>query len=117
MNMIIFKILLSIVSGICLGLYLKNIAFFIYIAIAIIGVILISSEKYRKYFSMPNIFVFVFSIVIFLCTYYVDNKYENLYSQVDECYGIGEIVSFAEEKTYTNKYIIKIKSIRRFEQI
>lgn len=116
MNIIILKILLSIISGIILGLYLKNIAFLVYIAIVVIYIFLINNTKRMK-FNKIDIFVLMCSIAIFVATCFVDYKFDNLYNEIDECYGIGEIVSFAEEKTYTNKYIIKIKSLRKFKQI
>lgn len=38
-------------------------------------------------------------------------KYETLYSEDVQYTGIAEVVSFAEEKNHTDKYIIKIKSL------
>lgn len=108
MNIFILKFLLSIIIGICLGLYFKNIALFVYILIFIIFL-----ANYKKtYFKLKkNILFIVFIIIIFLFVNYFDNKFENLYKENIDIYGVGEIISFAEEKEYKNKYIIKIKEI------
>ncbi len=105
MNIIILKFLLCILSGICLGLYLKNIALFIYIIIFIIYFLL----NHKK--SFVDFLFIIFSIVIFLITIYVDNRYETLYQENVSISGVGEIISFKEEKEYKDKYIIKIKQI------
>lgn len=108
MNIFILKFLLSIIVGICLGLYFKNIALFVYI---LIFIILLANYK-KTYFKLKkNILFIVFSIIIFLFVNYFDNKFENLYKENIDIYGVGEIISFAEEKEYKNKYIIKIKKI------
>lgn len=103
MNKMILKILLGVLGGISLGLYFQNIALFVYSFIAIFYVILKN--------NLQDILIFTFSILIFLCASFVDTKFENLYKEDEKFSGIGEIVSFAEEKNYKNKYIIKIKQI------
>ena len=105
MNIFILKFLLSIIIGICLGLYLKNIALFIYLLIIIIFLIL----NYKKnYFN--SLFI-IFSIIIFFIVSYTDKKYETLYKENINISGIGEIISFGEEKEYKTKYIIKIEEV------
>ena len=97
--------MLSIIIGICLGLYLKNIALFIYLLIIIIFLIL----NYKKnYFN--SLFI-IFSIIIFFIVSYTDKKYETLYKENINISGIGEIISFGEEKEYKTKYIIKIEEV------
>ena len=119
MNILMLKILLSIISGICLGLYLRNVALFVYILVVIVYVISINNMNLKNRFNLKlnlkNIYILLFSIIIFISTCFIDNKYNNLYDEINECYGIGKIVSFAEEKDYTDKYIIKIETIRRFK--
>ena len=105
MNIFILKFLLSIIIGICLGLYLKNIALFIYLLIIIIFLIL----NYKKNYF--NFLFIIFSIIIFFIVSYTDKKYETLYKENTNISGIGEIISFGEEKEYKTKYIIKIKEI------
>lgn len=95
---IMFKILLSVISGICLGLYYKNIALFIFVFI-----ILISFK------NKNNLIFVVIALIVFLVTFNIDKKYETSFENKEICYGIGEIISFAEEKNYTNKYIINLK--------
>ena len=97
--------MLSIIIGICLGLYLKNIALFIYLLIIIIFLIL----NYKKnYFN--SLFI-IFSIIIFFIVSYTNKKYETLYKENINISGIGEIISFGEEKEYKTKYIIKIEEV------
>ncbi len=104
MNIFILKFLLSIIIGICLGLYLKNIALFVYILIIIIFLV---NHKKNNF----NILFIIFSVIICFIASYSDEKYENLYNENITVSGVGEIISFAEEKEYKNKYIIKIKEI------
>ena len=108
MNIFILKFLLSIIVGICLGLYFKNIALFVYI---LIFIILLANYKKTDFKLKENILFILFSVIIFLFVNFFDNKFENLYKENIDIYGVGEIISFAEEKEYTNKYIIKIKEI------
>ncbi len=112
MNIFILKFLLSIIIGICLGLYLKNIALFVYILICIIYFLVNYKKKdFKLKEQYKNILFILFTLIIFLIVYYFDDKFETLYKEDINIYGIGEIISFAEEKEYKNKYIIKIKKI------
>lgn len=117
MNIIILKILLSQIIGIILGLYFKDIALFVYFLIIILYFIFnlkkflkLKFVFFKKIFIRDLIF-FVLSFLIFSLTFFADKKYENLYNENIKISGIGEIVSFAEEKEYRNKYIIKIYEI------
>ena len=111
MNLLILEILLSIILGIILGLYFKNIALFIFILV----IFLYFAVKLKKDFKIIDrkIFLIFLSIIIFIFVCIKEEKYNNLYKENINLTGIGEIVSFAEEKEYKNKYIIKIKQINK----
>lgn len=111
MNLLILEILLSIILGIILGLYFKNIALFIFILV----IFLYFAVKLKKDFKIIDrkIFLIFLSIIIFIFVCIKEEKYNNLYKENINLSGIGEIVSFAEEKEYKNKYILKIKQINK----
>lgn len=111
MNLLILEILLSIILGIILGLYFKNIALFIFILV----IFLYFAVKLKKDFKIIDrkIFLIFLSIIIFIFVCIKEEKYNNLYKENINLSGIGEIVSFVEEKEYKNKYIIKIKQINK----
>lgn len=109
MNIFILKILLSQIIGIILGLYFKNIALFVYILLIISYLIFIHKKLIK--FKKEDIFLIVLSVIIFISSSFTDEKYETLYAENINISGIGEIVSFAEETEYKNRYIIKINQI------
>lgn len=57
--------------------------------------------------------VLIISNLLYFRIDYLDNKFENLYLNLEEFDAIAEIVSSVEEKEYTNKYIVKILSINK----
>lgn len=91
------------------GLYIKNIALFIFI-----NSILVFILKLRFKIKLKLIFVvLIISNLLYFRIDYLDNKFENLYLNLEEFDAIAEIVSSVEEKEYTNKYIVKILSINK----
>ena len=112
MNLSIIIITFSIILGICLGLYLKNIALFIFLIE--IFIIFIKLKKINKSSSFILIIVTIVSIIFYINTIFNNYKYENLYKNIDECKAIVEVVSLKEEKEYINKYIVKLKEISLF---
>jgi len=109
LNLSIIIITFSIILGICLGLYLKNIALFIFLIE--IFIIFIKLKKINKSSSFILIIVTIVSIIFYINTIFNNYKYENLYKNIDECKAIVEVVSLKEEKEYINKYIVKLKEI------
>ncbi len=95
-----FLFTLHLILGICLGLYFKNIAIFVFIAIAIIYIL-----KFQKY---KLVYIcFIISVLIYIHVLDAETKYEKLFPQDFKINGVCEVISFAEEKEYTNKYIVK----------
>lgn len=119
--MIIFS--LNIILGIVLGLYLKSIALLFFIVYLILlfnlkNLLKIFTKKdengLKEFFLRFNKIIKIGVIICFFTTIFVvfiDYKYENLYSELSDCVGVAEVVSFKEEKEYKNKYIFKIKYI------
>lgn len=109
------------ILGICLGLYFKNIALFVLI---IYFFILLKFESLVKNFSSIKnfnnynlkfrkllIIGYVICILFVLITIKNDYNYESLYESNFECKAILKVISFKEEKNYTNRYLVKVKSI------
>lgn len=89
------------------GLYIKNIALFIFV-----NCILISILKLKFKIKLKLIFVvFIISNLLYFRMCYIEYKFENLYLKVEESNFIAEIISFVEEREYSNKYVVKILNI------
>ena len=86
------------------GLYFKNIALFIFFNIIIL---LILKKKY-KINNLKTIFIILIIIFLYSRILYLEYRFQNLYSKINNEEFIGEIVSIKEEKEYINSYIIKI---------
>ena len=107
-NIKLLKIIISILFGICLGLYF-NIALFICFFIIVIGII--------KYFKLYIKYI-ILSILIFVIIILGEQKYKKIYDNINEldtnftC--ICRVISNVEEKEYTNKYIVRIEESSSF---
>ena len=104
MNM--FFITANLICGICLGLYLNDIAF-VFIIIYLLFAILFCYKK-------NNIFIigFMIFLVFYFSSYKTYQKYENLFKDGDNVSGTLKVISFKDEKNYKNKYIVKFKKYK-----
>ena len=92
------------IIGILWGLYLK---FSIVPLLFILIILCIIKKKYSKLIIILTITILISNIQV----NYLNNKYENLYSDEEEYIIIGTIVSEPQEKEYKNVYKIKVESI------
>ncbi len=99
----IIFITLSLILGICLGLYLNNIALFVFI-IYILFIIF-----FKKKILIISFIICLFS---YFYSYKIDVNYESLFQNGEELAGTLKVVSFKEETTYKNKYIVKFKNYK-----
>ena len=90
------------IIGIIWGLYIKNIALFIFVILLLIYL--------RK---KLNIKIICIIIMIFFCIYSFlnENSYETLFNDIEEEEFVVEIISNVERKEYKNKYICKIVNL------
>ncbi len=130
----IVVITVGYIIGILMGLYCKISIVLIYFIILVIYSIiklykikkpsikpnklkLLSIKRYKRYVKLiitKNVIVvfFISSIVSNLLVIVLNNKYDNLYNNIEnEAKIIGTICSNKEEKEYRNKYKIKIETI------
>jgi competence protein ComEC len=56
---------------------------------------------------------FFICLMFFVKTKISSSKYETLYEGVENVSAIAKVISYAEEKDYTNKYIVKIEDLSR----
>lgn len=96
------------ILGILWGLYIQiSIVPFIFILLV---VLFLKKGKIIKY---KNILILI--ILIFICasvkTLYLNNKYNTLYNNIEECKVIATVVSEPQEKEYKYVYKIKVESI------
>lgn len=100
MNMIFITI--NVIIGICLGLYFKNMALFVFI----IYLFLLFKVKNKK-----NIIIGLIICILFFCySYKTLDSYEKSYKDGEKISGNLKIISSKEEKNYKNKYIVKFKN-------
>ncbi len=107
MNIQIIWITLNVICGICLGLYFKNIALLFLIFYVLICT-LICIKLNNKNIFLVGLFI---CLLFFFFTSYQENMYNKLFDFIDSCNGTALVISNIEEKTYKNKYIVKIKSL------
>lgn len=107
MNIQIIWITLNVICGICLGLYFKNIALLFLIIYVLICTLICIKLNNKKIF-LVGLFI---CLLFFFFTSYQENMYNKLFDFIDSCNGTALVISNIEEKTYKNKYIVKIKSL------
>ena len=95
------------IIGILWGLYLKSIVPFIIFSILIL---IIFKNKIRKY-KQIILLILISSIISNTQINILNNKYNNLYKNINEVKVIGTIVSEPQEKEYKTVYKIKVESI------
>ena len=97
----IFLITANLICGICLGLYLNDIALLIILLYGFIVVFL--GYKNKKVFIVG----FLIFLIFYFSSYNSQKKYEDLFNDGDSVSGILKVISFKDEKKYKNKYIVE----------
>lgn len=110
----ILIITLGYIIGIIWGVYLKTTILPILILYLIYSIIYkkIDNIYFRKYLKKTVILILIISAIISnTITLYLNNKYDNLYSNLENINLIGTVVSSKEEKQYKDIYKIKVNKI------
>ena len=111
--MLIFTI--NVILGICLGLYLKNIALFLIISYFLIYFfykkilckLIIHIEYKEKLLKYDKAILFGIFICVFFYFYAIFTDYQYISIKEGNYQGSAKVVSFKVEKKYKNKYIVK----------
>ncbi len=109
--------IIAYIIGIIWGLYFKISIVFLYIFLILL--LLAISKTNRKIYRYIKIFInrsviICFTVVSFISCIYLDilnNKYDNLYKDVNEGYFTGTIINIGEVKEYKTVYKIKINNV------
>ncbi|MGN1299698.1 MAG: DNA internalization-related competence protein ComEC/Rec2 [Candidatus Scatovivens sp.] len=91
------------------GLYIKNIALFIFANFIIIIFIKLKFKINIKFILV----ILIISNLLYFRIEYLEKNFRKTYDNISECNIVAEIVSNVEEKEYTNKYIIKVININK----
>ena len=102
--------------GIILGLYFEKSIALIFLGILIIAFLInFLNKNVKRYlkviFSKKMIFIlFVFIIIGAIYSFKLDSRYNKIYG-IDKNIEITGVIEAVENKNYSNKYILKVKSI------
>lgn len=110
----ILIIILGYIIGIIWGVYIKTAILPILILYPMYSIISKKTKHtyLRYYIKKSTILILIISSIISnITTIYLNNKYNNLYSNLEKVNLIGTIVSSKEEKEYKDIYKIKVQNI------
>lgn len=115
-NRVILDIVIGYIIGILWGLYLNKISIVLLYIIMFLIIKLISFTRIYKYIKLilkriTIILIIVSSLISNLILINQNNKYENLYMQIDDVSIVGKVIDNGVEKEYTNTYKIKIEKL------
>lgn len=121
---------LGYIIGIIWGLYLNINIVLIYVLLALITIVanqfkenkpkgkfkFISIQKILRYIKLildfkSLIIIIIFSTISNIVIIQLNNKYENLYSNIEEVEVIGKIVNNGKEKLYKTTYKLKVEML------
>lgn len=115
-NRVILEIVIGYIIGVLWGLYLDKISIVLLYIIMFLIIKLISFTRIYKYIKLilkpvTVILIIISSLISNLILINQNNKYKELFTQIEDVEIVGRVIDNGTNKEYTNIYKIKIEKL------